>query len=139
MQAHPVHLWDACTGELRATYRGYNEVDEVAAAYSLAFTPDGAQVRDWDAISVFYACSMREAKQDCEHHRNLMRKAKQDCEHYRNLYAMAVCDACSMRNAKQCEAHGDLYARAAPDCATQKVEQPLEQGRHCATAESVTV
>uniref|UniRef100_A0A7S3VJI3 Telomerase Cajal body protein 1 n=1 Tax=Dunaliella tertiolecta TaxID=3047 RepID=A0A7S3VJI3_DUNTE len=43
-RAHPVHLWDACTGELRATYRGYNEVDEVAAAYSLAFTPDGAQL-----------------------------------------------------------------------------------------------
>ena len=39
-----MHLWDACTGELRATYRGYNEVDEVAAAYSLAFTPDGTQV-----------------------------------------------------------------------------------------------
>ena len=32
-QAHPVHLWDACHGGLRCTYRGYNDVDEVTAAF----------------------------------------------------------------------------------------------------------
>jgi WD40 repeat protein len=41
---HPVHLWDAFTGGLRATYRGYNHLDEVAAAYSLAFNPAGDKI-----------------------------------------------------------------------------------------------
>ncbi|KAI3429583.1 hypothetical protein D9Q98_005669 [Chlorella vulgaris] len=40
-RAHPVHLWDALTGELRCTYRAYNDKDEVAAAHSLAFSADG--------------------------------------------------------------------------------------------------
>ena len=44
VQAHPIHLWDACGGTLRCSYRGYNEADEVTAAYSLAFTPDGARI-----------------------------------------------------------------------------------------------
>jgi telomerase Cajal body protein 1 len=26
---HPLHLWDAFTGKLRATYRGYDHLDEV--------------------------------------------------------------------------------------------------------------
>ena len=39
-----MHLWDACGGTLRCSYRGYNEADEVTAAYSLAFTPDGARI-----------------------------------------------------------------------------------------------
>ena len=38
---HPVHLWDAFTGELRSTYRAYNHVDEIFAAYSLGFDPAG--------------------------------------------------------------------------------------------------
>lgn len=41
---HPVHLWDACGGEVRCSYRGYNDVDEPTAAYSLAFSPDGARL-----------------------------------------------------------------------------------------------
>jgi hypothetical protein len=36
-------LWDAGSGELRATYRGYNDVDEVTPAFSLAFSPDGCK------------------------------------------------------------------------------------------------
>ncbi|KAK9842676.1 hypothetical protein WJX74_000538 [Apatococcus lobatus] len=43
-RAHPVHLWDACTGQLRATYRAYDAVDEVTPAASVAFSPDGAAV-----------------------------------------------------------------------------------------------
>lgn len=43
-RAHPIHLWDACSGSLRCSYRGYNAVDEVAAAYSLAFSPDGSKI-----------------------------------------------------------------------------------------------
>lgn len=44
LQAHPVHLWDASSGELRCSYRGHDDVDEVTAAYSLAFSPDGLHI-----------------------------------------------------------------------------------------------
>ncbi|GAQ92519.1 hypothetical protein KFL_010380030 [Klebsormidium nitens] len=37
----PVHLWDAYTGQLRGTYRGYNDKDEVTAAFSVAFSTGG--------------------------------------------------------------------------------------------------
>lgn len=40
----PVHLWDAFTGQLRATYRAYNQVDEVEAARSIAFDPQGEKL-----------------------------------------------------------------------------------------------
>ncbi|XP_072033620.1 telomerase Cajal body protein 1-like [Amphiura filiformis] len=41
---HPVHMWDAFTGELRCTYRPYNHLDELAVPHSLAFTPDGSKL-----------------------------------------------------------------------------------------------
>lgn len=44
LQGQPIHLWDACTGAIRCTYRGYNAVDEVTPAYSLAFTTDGLHI-----------------------------------------------------------------------------------------------
>lgn len=37
----PVHLWDAYTGELRATYRPYNQVDEIEAPISIQFVDYG--------------------------------------------------------------------------------------------------
>ncbi|XP_071085011.1 telomerase Cajal body protein 1-like [Haliotis cracherodii] len=40
----PVHMWDAFTGELRCSYRAFNQVDEVTAAHSLAFSPDGRKL-----------------------------------------------------------------------------------------------
>ncbi|KAG7210964.1 hypothetical protein KM043_016336 [Ampulex compressa] len=40
----PVHLWDAFTGELRATYRAYNQVDEVEASISTQFIESGKEV-----------------------------------------------------------------------------------------------
>ncbi|MEW5303339.1 MAG: hypothetical protein WDW36_006041 [Sanguina aurantia] len=43
-RGHPIHLWDACGGSLRATYRGFNAVDEVAPAYSLCFSRDGQKL-----------------------------------------------------------------------------------------------
>ncbi|RHX97337.1 hypothetical protein DYB25_005672 [Aphanomyces astaci] len=33
--AHPVHLWDAYTGALRASYRAYDHLDELTSAYSV--------------------------------------------------------------------------------------------------------
>ncbi|XP_015684771.1 telomerase Cajal body protein 1, partial [Protobothrops mucrosquamatus] len=41
---NPVHVWDAFSGELRASFRPYNHLDELTAAHSLCFTPDGAQL-----------------------------------------------------------------------------------------------
>ena len=43
-QAHPVHLWDAVTGELRCSYLGFDDKDEVSAAFSVAFSADGSQL-----------------------------------------------------------------------------------------------
>jgi hypothetical protein len=40
----PVHLWDAFTGQLRASYTAYDRMDEVAAAHSLAFSSDGTRL-----------------------------------------------------------------------------------------------
>ncbi|KAI7843049.1 hypothetical protein COHA_003223 [Chlorella ohadii] len=40
-RAQPVHLWDALTGQLRCSYRAYNDMDEVEAAHSLAFDCEG--------------------------------------------------------------------------------------------------
>ena len=42
MQAHPIHLWDACTGGLRCVYRAFDAADEVTAAFSLALDPGGS-------------------------------------------------------------------------------------------------
>lgn len=40
----PIHLWDAFTGELRCSYRGYNNVDELEAAISVTFSADGQNI-----------------------------------------------------------------------------------------------
>eukprot|EP00962_Isochrysis_galbana_P056978 scaffold29145_cov90-Isochrysis_galbana.AAC.3 len=41
---HPIRLWDAYDGSLRAAYVGYNHLDELAPAYSLAFEPGGRRI-----------------------------------------------------------------------------------------------
>ncbi|GAY34349.1 hypothetical protein CUMW_011010 [Citrus unshiu] len=41
---HPIHLWDATTGLLRCTYRAYDAVDEITAAFSVAFNPTGTKI-----------------------------------------------------------------------------------------------
>ncbi|ALC38186.1 WDR79 [Drosophila busckii] len=43
-QHEPIHMWDAFNGSLRGSFAGYDEVDEVAAAISLAFSNDGQQI-----------------------------------------------------------------------------------------------
>ncbi|KZC05363.1 Telomerase Cajal body protein 1, partial [Dufourea novaeangliae] len=40
----PIHLWDAFNGELRATYRAYNQVDEVEASISVQFVDSAREV-----------------------------------------------------------------------------------------------
>jgi WD40 repeat protein len=41
---HPIHLWDAYTGAMRCTYRGYNHLDEITAAVSLSFNLHGDKI-----------------------------------------------------------------------------------------------
>ncbi|KAE8720309.1 Transducin/WD40 repeat-like superfamily protein isoform 2 [Hibiscus syriacus] len=43
---HPIHLWDATSGLLRFTYRAYDAVDEITAAFSVLFNPAGTKVFD---------------------------------------------------------------------------------------------
>ncbi|XP_077254008.1 transducin/WD40 repeat-like superfamily protein [Tasmannia lanceolata] len=41
---HPIHLWDAIAGQLRCTYRAYDSMDEITAAFSVAFNPSGTKI-----------------------------------------------------------------------------------------------
>ncbi|KAK9152163.1 hypothetical protein Syun_010472 [Stephania yunnanensis] len=41
---HPIHLWDATSGQLRCTYRAYDSMDEITAALSIAFNPTGSKL-----------------------------------------------------------------------------------------------
>ncbi|XP_017048990.1 telomerase Cajal body protein 1 homolog [Drosophila ficusphila] len=43
-QHEPIHMWDAFDGTLRCSYSGYDAVDEVMAAISLAFSHDGQKI-----------------------------------------------------------------------------------------------
>ncbi|XP_053694601.1 telomerase Cajal body protein 1 homolog [Sabethes cyaneus] len=40
-QHEPIQMWDAYTGKLRCSYKGYNAVDEVEAALSITWSLDG--------------------------------------------------------------------------------------------------
>ena len=40
----PIHMWDAFTGKLRASYRAFDYADEIVAACSLAFNPAGTHL-----------------------------------------------------------------------------------------------
>ncbi|XP_020242018.1 telomerase Cajal body protein 1 [Asparagus officinalis] len=41
---HPIHLWDAVTGQLRCTYRAYDAMDEITAALSVSFNSSGTKI-----------------------------------------------------------------------------------------------
>lgn len=43
-RSHPIHLYDACTAEVRCSYRPYNALDELSPAYSVAFGGAGTKV-----------------------------------------------------------------------------------------------
>lgn len=43
-RAQPVHLWSAIDGRLAATFRSYDQVDEVEAAFALGFSTDGQRL-----------------------------------------------------------------------------------------------
>ncbi|KAL3519646.1 hypothetical protein ACH5RR_017795 [Cinchona calisaya] len=41
---HPIHLWDSSSGQLRCTYRAYDAMDEITAAFSIAFNCAGTKI-----------------------------------------------------------------------------------------------
>ena len=41
---HPMHLWDAYTGSLRASYAAYNHLDEITSTFRTAINPDGTRL-----------------------------------------------------------------------------------------------
>ncbi|KAM7530718.1 hypothetical protein LguiB_034128 [Lonicera macranthoides] len=41
---HPIHLWDSTSGQLRCTYRAYDAMDEITAAFSIGFNPTGTKI-----------------------------------------------------------------------------------------------
>ncbi|GFS22399.1 telomerase Cajal body protein 1 [Elysia marginata] len=40
----PIHLWDSTQGKIVASYKAFDQYDEITAAYSLSFSPSGSQV-----------------------------------------------------------------------------------------------
>lgn len=62
---NPVHVWDAFYGEVRASFRPYNHLDELTTAHSLCFSPDGTQLYcGFDkTVRVFYT---ERPGRDCE-------------------------------------------------------------------------
>ncbi|XP_054608490.1 telomerase Cajal body protein 1 [Dunckerocampus dactyliophorus] len=70
---NPVHIWDAFYGEVRASFRPYNHLDELTAAHSLCFTPDGSQLYcGFDkAVRVFYT---DRPGRDCEERPTIVKK-----------------------------------------------------------------
>uniref|UniRef100_A0A1B6L8K9 WD repeat-containing protein 79 n=1 Tax=Graphocephala atropunctata TaxID=36148 RepID=A0A1B6L8K9_9HEMI len=51
----PIHLWDAFSGSLRCSYKGYNALDEMHAALSVVFNPSGDLLLSGykDSIKIF--------------------------------------------------------------------------------------
>ncbi|XP_023646244.1 telomerase Cajal body protein 1 [Paramormyrops kingsleyae] len=73
---NPVHLWDAFYGDLRATFRAYNHLDELTAAHSLCFTPDASQLYCGFDKTVRVFDTERPGR-DCEERPTLVKKCGQ--------------------------------------------------------------
>ncbi|XP_068164898.1 telomerase Cajal body protein 1 isoform X2 [Antennarius striatus] len=73
---NPVHLWDAFYGDVRASFRPYNHLDELTAAHSLCFSPDGTQLYcGFDkTVRVFYT---DRPGRDCEERPTIVKKQGQ--------------------------------------------------------------
>ncbi|XP_076843471.1 telomerase Cajal body protein 1 [Brachyhypopomus gauderio] len=73
---NPVHIWDAFYGDLRATFRPYNHLDELTAAHSVCFSPDGSRLYcGFDkAVRVFHTAR---PGRDCEERPTVVKKQGQ--------------------------------------------------------------
>eukprot|EP01083_Nonionella_stella_P178188 628806_1 len=58
-------MWDAFTGKVKASFRAYDHADEITAAFSVSFTPDGAHLYAGykDTVRVF---DVKRAGRDCD-------------------------------------------------------------------------
>lgn len=52
-RSHPVHIYDATTGDVRASYRPYTLSDELAQAHSICFSPDGDRIYVGGKASIY--------------------------------------------------------------------------------------
>uniref|UniRef100_A0AAR2M6P1 Telomerase Cajal body protein 1 n=1 Tax=Pygocentrus nattereri TaxID=42514 RepID=A0AAR2M6P1_PYGNA len=95
---NPVHIWDAFYGDLRATFRPYNHLDELTAAHSLCFSPDGSQLYCGfeKTVRVFYT---ERPGRDCEERPTVVKKHGQSgiisCLAFSPSQAVYVCGSYS--------------------------------------------
>uniref|UniRef100_A0A3B3X155 Telomerase Cajal body protein 1 n=1 Tax=Poecilia mexicana TaxID=48701 RepID=A0A3B3X155_9TELE len=73
---NPVHVWDAFYGKVRASFRPYNHLDELTAAHSLCFSPDGEQLYCGFEKMVRVFCTERPGR-DCEERPTVVKKRGQ--------------------------------------------------------------
>ncbi|XP_038135044.1 telomerase Cajal body protein 1 [Cyprinodon tularosa] len=74
---NPVHVWDAFCGKVRASFRPYNHLDELTAAHSLCFSPDGEQLYCGFEKMVRVFCTERPGR-DCEERPTVVKKRGQN-------------------------------------------------------------
>lgn len=95
---NPVHIWDAFYGDLRASFRPYNHLDELTAAHSLCFSPDGSQLYcGFDKIvRVFHT---DRPGRDCEQRPTMVKKRGQtgiiSCIAFSQCHSMYACGSYS--------------------------------------------
>jgi telomerase Cajal body protein 1 len=65
-RAHPIHLYDAVSGQLRCSYRPFNNLDEMDSAYSISFSPDGSKIFAGGRNSVIYIFDVNRPGRDHE-------------------------------------------------------------------------
>uniref|UniRef100_A0A3Q2QMF7 Telomerase Cajal body protein 1 n=1 Tax=Fundulus heteroclitus TaxID=8078 RepID=A0A3Q2QMF7_FUNHE len=73
---NPVHVWDAFYGKVRASFRPYNHLDELTAAHSLRFSPDGERLYCGFDKMVRVFCTERPGR-DCEERPTVVKKQGQ--------------------------------------------------------------
>ncbi|KAM4714799.1 telomerase Cajal body protein 1 [Anableps anableps] len=73
---NPVHVWDAFYGKVQASFRPYNHLDELTAAHSLCFSPDGEQLYCGFDKMVRVFCTERPGR-DCEERPTVVKKRGQ--------------------------------------------------------------
>ncbi|XP_026122627.1 telomerase Cajal body protein 1-like [Carassius auratus] len=95
---NPVHIWDAFYGDLRASFRPYNHLDELTAAHSLCFSPDGSQLYcGFDkTVRVFHT---ERPGRDCEQRPTMVKKQGQtgiiSCIAFSSCQSMYACGSYS--------------------------------------------
>ena len=85
-RATPVHLWDAVTGALRASYLAYDHLDEPTAGLAVCFSADGARVfagydgavRSWDVSRPGRDCDVHVTRRKGKRRRGRGEDAEED-------------------------------------------------------------